>query len=138
MGLKVWALLLMALLNLECSLAQPDGDNITAVQRGLWYVMHDHNQAMEVQAMLKSSYFFSARGYCGNSYNHAFTALTESEMYVLEVTKEKKKQSNAISLILKKNYQQIGFGARFNLCPHRMIVNHQSIFLSHMGYRTRP
>uniref|UniRef100_A0A023G211 Putative secreted protein n=1 Tax=Amblyomma triste TaxID=251400 RepID=A0A023G211_AMBTT len=113
MGLKVWALLLMALLNLECSLAQPDGDNITAVQRGLWYVMHDHNQAME-------------------------TALTESEMYVLEVTKEKKKTSNAISLILKKNYQQIGFGARFNLCPHRMIVNHQSIFLSHMGYRTRP
>uniref|UniRef100_A0A023G375 Putative secreted protein n=1 Tax=Amblyomma triste TaxID=251400 RepID=A0A023G375_AMBTT len=63
MGLTVWALHFMALLNLECSLAQPEGDNITAEQRGLWYVMHDHNQAME-------------------------TMLTESAIYVLEVTNE--------------------------------------------------
>uniref|UniRef100_A0A023G4M3 Putative secreted protein n=1 Tax=Amblyomma triste TaxID=251400 RepID=A0A023G4M3_AMBTT len=77
MGLKVWALLLMALLNLECSLAQPDGDNITAVQRGLWYVMHDHNQAME-------------------------TMLTESAMYVLEVTNKPEKLVTCYKSVYKE------------------------------------
>uniref|UniRef100_A0A023G363 Putative secreted protein n=1 Tax=Amblyomma triste TaxID=251400 RepID=A0A023G363_AMBTT len=77
MGLTVWALILIALLNLECSLAQPDGDNITAEQRGLWYVMHDHNQAME-------------------------TMLTESTMYVLEVTNKAEK----VATCYKSDYKE--------------------------------